>query len=101
VLEIVAGERALGEPLLPDLPDLAAEIVFSARFEDARSATDALARRTHFFWQAPRQGEEAVERAADLLARELAWTSVERRAAIDEYALEVERSRKWSVTGSE
>ena len=96
VLEIVAAERALGEGLLPDLPDLAAEVVFSARFEDSFSTSDALARRTHLIWQAPRQGLECAERVAGLLARELGWSRAQARESLDAYAREVKDSRKWS-----
>jgi glycerol-3-phosphate dehydrogenase len=95
VLALVAGDRALARPLCPGLPDIEAEIVFAARFEDARSLPDVLARRTHLFWQAPGQGEEALERAADLLGRELGWTPIQRQESCDEYVREIELSREW------
>jgi glycerol-3-phosphate dehydrogenase len=97
-LEIVAltkQEDELGRPLCPGLPDIEAEVLFAARREDARALTDVLMRRTHLFWQAPQQGMEAVERAAALLARELAWSKIQKRSAMDDYAREVERSRSF------
>jgi len=94
VVALIAEDRALGRPLCPGLPDIEAEVVFAARSEDARTLADALIRRTHLFWQAPKQGVEAVERAAGLLARELKWSKSEERAAMDDYAREVERSRR-------
>ncbi len=97
LLELAAADRSLAEPLVAGLPDLAAEIVFAARHEDARSLSDALARRTHLFWQAPRQGQEAAERAADLMARELGWSAAQRRAALDSYEDEVAGSRAWRL----
>jgi len=94
VLELAAAEKGLRELLEPGLPDLCAEIVFAARHEDARSVTDALTRRTHLFWQAPRQGEGAAERVADLLGRELSWDPRRTRASLEDYATEVSRARR-------
>ncbi len=94
VLALVAKEKALAGALVPGLPDIAAEIVFAARCEDARALEDTLIRRTHLFWQAPRQGFEAIERAAALMGRELRWSKTQERAAMDDYAREVERSRR-------
>ncbi len=98
VLDVVAGDAALARPLCPGLPDIEAEIVFAARREDARSLTDALIRRTHLFWQAPRQGEEAVERAAALMARELGWSEARRESEIAGYRGEVALSRRFRAT---
>jgi glycerol-3-phosphate dehydrogenase len=77
------------------LPDIEAEIVFAARCEDARSLADALIRRTHLFWQAPRQGLECAERVARLMAAELGWSRERERAALDAYEREVSLSRRW------
>lgn len=46
VLAILSG-GGLSGPLVRGLPDLEAEVVFAARSEDARSASDVLIRRTH------------------------------------------------------
>lgn len=95
VVALAVKGRALGRPIVAGLPDIDAEIVFAARSEDARSISDVFIRRTHLFWQAPGQGEEAIERAADLLARELSWTARQRQAAVEEYEREVSRSRRF------
>ena len=95
VLRLTVEDRSLSRPIVEGLSDIDAEIVFGARFEDARSLFDVLARRTHLFWQAPGQGMEALERAADLLGKELGWTPDRRRSACDEYGREVARSREW------
>jgi glycerol-3-phosphate dehydrogenase len=94
LVALTTEDRALGRPLCPGLPDIDAEVVFAARNEDARSLTDVLIRRTHLFWQAPQQGMEVVERVAALLARELRWSKDQERAATDNYAREVARSRR-------
>ncbi len=100
VLELAAGDAALARPLCPGLPDIEAEIVFAARREDARSLADALIRRTHLFWQAPRQGEEALDRAASLMARELGWSGQRMESEIAGYRREVALSRRFRAIPS-
>ena len=95
VLELVAGNSELSRPLCPDLPDIEAEIVFAARREDARTLSDVLVRRTHLFWQAPRQGEEALDRATSLMARELDWSGQRMESEIAGYRREVALSRRF------
>jgi len=93
VLRLVSDKRGLGERLTPALPDIAAEIVFAARAEDARSPADVLIRRTHLFWQAPRQGAEALDRVASLLSRELSWDKSRERAAREDYERQIVQSK--------
>jgi glycerol-3-phosphate dehydrogenase len=97
VLALTVEDRALGRPLCPGLPDIEAEVLFSARQDDARSLSDVFSRRMHLFWQAPDQGEGVMERAGELLARELGWSREQRQASLDQYAREVARSREWST----
>jgi glycerol-3-phosphate dehydrogenase len=94
VAELVREQRTLRERLVPGVPDIAAEIVFAARHEDARSVSDALIRRTHLFWNAPRQGTEALPRVAASLSRELGWSREQEIASSEEYQREIERSRE-------
>jgi glycerol-3-phosphate dehydrogenase len=95
VLDLVSEDSALARPLCPGLPDIEAEIVFAARREDARSLSDALIRRTHLFWQAPRQGEEVLDRAGALMARELGWSEERRESDVAAYRREVALSRRF------
>ena len=97
VIALTIEDRALGRPLGPGLPDIEAEVLFAARSDDARSLGDVFIRRMHLFWQAPDQGEGAMERSGDLLARELGWSREQRQASLDDYSREVARSREWSV----
>lgn len=99
VLALTAENLSLGQPLVDGLHDIEAEIVFAARHEDARSLSDALVRRTHLFWQAPRQGLECAERAAALMARELGWDAASIGRQLDAYAAEVDRSRRFRTPG--
>ena len=97
VIGLTVEDRALGRSLCPGLPDIEAEVLFAGREDDARSLADVFIRRMHLFWQAPDQGQGAMERAGDLLARELGWSREERQASLDQYTHEVARSREWST----
>jgi glycerol-3-phosphate dehydrogenase len=94
VLELVSEQRTLRERLVPGLPDIAAEALFAARAEDARSVSDVMIRRTHLFWQAPRQGVDALVRVGAILSRELGWSRKEEDASREEYLREIDRSRE-------
>ncbi len=69
----------LARQLHPDLPYLAAEVVWAARVEMARSVEDVLARRTRALFLNARAALQIAPQVASLLARELgrddAWAS--------------------------
>lgn len=54
-------------------PQLRAEVVYSARFEAACTATDFLARRTRLAFLDQRAALEALSEVTDLLGEELGW----------------------------
>jgi glycerol-3-phosphate dehydrogenase len=99
VIGLCVEDRSLSRAMVDGLPDIDAEVIFAAREEDARSVSDVLIRRTHLFWQAPRQGLESLERAASLLGRELGWSSDQERASVAAYEREVARSRAFRTPG--
>jgi glycerol-3-phosphate dehydrogenase len=74
----VARERAeLAEPIVADMPDLLAEVVYAARREQARSLGDVLLRRTRLGILAARDLDadgSVVARVADALGGELGWS---------------------------
>ncbi|HEX5819524.1 MAG TPA: glycerol-3-phosphate dehydrogenase [Gemmatimonadales bacterium] len=70
-------EPALAQPLHPGHPAIAAEVVHAARREFARRVEDVLVRRIHLFYETRDQGAAAACRTAELLGRELNWTSAE------------------------
>lgn len=88
VLTLAAERSELREPIVPGLPDLAAEVVVAARREQARSVGDVLLRRTRLGLIAAREllGEErgsasSVGRVAILMAGELGWS--EQRTGVE------------------
>jgi glycerol-3-phosphate dehydrogenase len=74
---MVAADPSLGERIQPDLPDIAAEVAYAARHEQARSLADALLRRTRLGLLDARAlsepGSEGAERAARAMAAESGW----------------------------
>ncbi len=76
VLAIAAERPELAEPIAPGCPDLFAEVVLSARSEQARSVGDVLLRRTRLgLLAAPQLREEkTIGRVAELLGEELGWS---------------------------
>jgi len=88
----VARERAeLCRPVVGDLPDLLAEVVYAARREQAGSLGDVLLRRTRLALLAGREiaaPGEAAQRVAAALAGELGWGEEESRRRLADWARE-------------
>jgi glycerol-3-phosphate dehydrogenase len=71
IREIAREEPALAEKFHPELPYIAAEVVWAVRSEMARTVEDVLARRTRALFLGARASIEAAPRVAELMAREL------------------------------
>jgi len=88
----VARERAeLAQPIVGDLPDLLAEVVYAARREQARSLGDVLLRRTRLGLLAGREiaaGGDVARRIAGVLAAELGWDDAALGGALRDWAAE-------------
>jgi glycerol-3-phosphate dehydrogenase len=70
IQELTEAEPALAEKLHPELPYIAAEVVWSVRQEMARTIEDVLARRTRALLLGARASIEAAPKVAELMARE-------------------------------
>jgi glycerol-3-phosphate dehydrogenase len=75
VLALTDGRPELSERIVPDLPDLMAEVLVAARFEQAQSLGDVFLRRTRLgLLAAPAVcGDEVPRRVAGVLGAELGW----------------------------
>jgi len=71
IRELIAKDPSLGQVLDPELPYLAAEIVWAAREEMSRSVEDALARRTRALFLNSKAAVRMAPGVAALLAQEL------------------------------
>ena len=85
LLDLVSEDRSLVEPLAPDYPDIAAQVIFAVRFEQCVRASDFINRRTLLGF-APDQGSKAVPAVVELMGRELSWSPSRRRDEIEECA---------------
>ncbi len=76
VLAVARERPELAQPIVAELPDLLAEVVYAARREQARSLGDVLLRRTRLGLLAGREVAAegpAAGRVAEALAPELGW----------------------------
>ena len=71
IQDLIRADAALGVPLHPALPYCAAEYVFAARYEMARTLEDALSRRTRALLLNARAAIAMAPQVAELMAREL------------------------------
>lgn len=71
IQDLIRADATLGVPLHPELPYCAAEYVFAARFEMARTLEDALSRRTRALLLNARAAIAMAPQVAELMAREL------------------------------
>ena len=68
---LVASDPSLAAPLDSDLPYIAAEVVWAAQQEMARTVDDIISRRTRALFLNARAAQRMIEPVAALLAREL------------------------------
>jgi glycerol-3-phosphate dehydrogenase len=71
IQKLTAEDGTLGQPLDAELLYIAAEVIWAAREEMARSVEDVLARRTRALFLNARAAIRMAPRVAELLAREL------------------------------
>lgn len=99
ILGSAGREPALGEPLVPGLPYLRAEVPHAVRREMALTVEDVLRRRTHLFYEAPDGGMEAARWVAERMAEHpgLGWGPPEVEAQLAAYRKAVEKTRGGSA----
>jgi glycerol-3-phosphate dehydrogenase len=94
LLDLIASNPSLGEPL-PGAPEyLKAEIVYAAGYEGALHLDDILTRRTRISIEVPDRGEQAAAEIADLVAPVLGWSPDHAADEIDHYRLRVKAERE-------
>jgi glycerol-3-phosphate dehydrogenase len=94
VLDLVAADPALGEPLTGAPDYLRAEIVYAASHEGARHLEDVLARRTRISIETFDRGIGAVEEAARLMAPVLGWSEAQIEREVEHYRKRVDAERE-------
>ena len=94
VLDLVAADPTLGEPLAGASDYLRAEIVYAASHEGARHLDDLLARRTRISIETFDRGVGAMEEAARLAAPVLGWSEGQVAREVEHYRKRVEAERE-------
>lgn len=95
VAAVLAEDPTLAERLAPDLPYIKAEVVHAVRNEMAMTLIDMLNRRLHLLMEEASQGLDQAETVAAMMAHEMGWPAEERRAQVEEYKVEVARTRAY------
>jgi len=84
--QLMEADASLGEQLHPALPYIAAEVVWAAREEMARTVEDVLARRTRALFLNAKAAVAMAPLVADLLARELQHDSQWKTSQVQSFA---------------
>ncbi|GAA4683385.1 glycerol-3-phosphate dehydrogenase/oxidase [Pseudonocardia yuanmonensis] len=94
VLDLVAEDKTLGEPLAGAPDHIRAEIVYAASHEGARHLDDVLTRRTRTSIETFDRGLGAAQEAADLMAPVLGWTEEQKAKEVEHYRGRVAAERE-------
>jgi glycerol-3-phosphate dehydrogenase len=89
VLDLIAADRSLGEPLPGTLDYLRAEAVYAVTHEGARHLDDVLTRRTRLSIETPDRGTAAAPVVAELIAPHLAWSEADTASELRHYQASV------------
>jgi glycerol-3-phosphate dehydrogenase len=94
VLDLVAGDPALGRPL-DGAPDyLAAEVVHAVTAEGALHLDDVLTRRTRVSIETAHRGVDSAPQVAGLMAGALGWDDERRAREVEHYRARVAAERE-------
>jgi glycerol-3-phosphate dehydrogenase len=94
LLELVAADPSLGQPLEGSEDYLRVEIVYAASHEGARHLDDVLARRTRLSIETWDRGLAAARPAARLMAGVLGWDAAQVEDEVDHYENRVAAERE-------
>ncbi|WP_405724118.1 glycerol-3-phosphate dehydrogenase/oxidase [Streptomyces sp. NBC_01537] len=94
VLQLVADDPSLGEPLAHAEDYLRAEVVYAASHEGARHLDDVLTRRTRISIETFDRGARSAREAAELMAPVLGWEKEHTEKEIEHYEKRVEAERE-------
>lgn len=93
VTDILVEDPALDTPIVEGLPYLEAEVVYSARYEMARSVDDILSRRTRSRIMARDASAASAARVGELLMKELDLPATEIEAQVAAYRSQTAHER--------
>ncbi|MBB5939623.1 glycerol-3-phosphate dehydrogenase/oxidase [Streptomyces zagrosensis] len=94
VIELIAADPRLGEPLPAAEDYLRAEAVYAASHEGARHLDDVLTRRTRISIETFDRGTRSAREVAELMAPVLGWDAGQVEREVEHYAKRVEAERE-------
>lgn len=94
VLDLIAADSSLGEPLQAAEDYLRAEVVYAASHEGARHLDDVLTRRTRISIETFDRGTRSAREAAELMAPVLGWDKDQIEREVQHYDKRVEAERE-------
>ncbi|WP_129285430.1 glycerol-3-phosphate dehydrogenase/oxidase [Streptomyces sp. GZWMJZ-114] len=94
VLDLVAADPGLGQPLTGADDYLRAEVVYAASHEGARHLDDVLTRRTRISIETFDRGTRSAREAAELMAPVLGWDAAQVDREVEHYEKRVEAERE-------
>ncbi|HYJ67693.1 MAG TPA: glycerol-3-phosphate dehydrogenase/oxidase [Nocardioidaceae bacterium] len=94
VLQLIADDKSLGEPVAGADDYLKAEVVYAVTHEGARHIDDVLTRRTRISIETFDRGDRACEDAAALMAGLLGWSDAQRSHEVEHYRMRVKAERE-------
>ncbi|GGM33535.1 glycerol-3-phosphate dehydrogenase [Longimycelium tulufanense] len=97
ILDLIADQPSLGQPVIGAPGYLAAELHYAAAHEGALHLDDVLVRRTHIFMETPDHGVAAAPHAAAVVADALGWDDVRRKEEVERFRVEREADRRAAV----
>ncbi len=94
LLELIAEQPALGDPLTSAAEYLKAEAYYAVSHEGALHLEDVLTRRTRISIEVPDRGDAAAREVADIIAPLLGWTPEQADREVEHYRLRVKAERE-------
>ncbi len=82
ILDLARTDSSLEEQIHPELPYIAAEVVWAARTEMARTVEDVLARRTRALFLNAHASYQMAARIGEIMARELSWDGTRQESEV-------------------
>jgi glycerol-3-phosphate dehydrogenase len=95
IARVVVQDRSAAERLVPDRPEIVAEIDFAVGRELAATISDVMTRRTQLHFRDRDQGLGAIDVVAERIARRLGWDAARTEIEKERYRSDVRRSRRW------
>lgn len=90
---MIERDPSMGDPLVPGLPYLRAEALYSARYEMAATLDDVLSRRTRALLLARDAAATVADDVADLVGDELGWDEATRKREVDAFRAKASQER--------